>query len=226
MKLRAPKNKVVIKVDLESKNYHTFSDGTKIRLERQFDNFNLRHVKPVNAYVIDGAGIPEGSEILIHHNATHDTYRIFNYVGYTDDASSSIKYYSIPEDQCYVWRENVDSPWKPFKNFITGLRLYKPYNGALEGIKPEKIKERLYVTSGELKGKVVITLIASDYQIIFQNENGVEESIIRARYFPEGNERNEIIGIDLDLTNSVNKGDILIGLSDTDAKKIDEYGRN
>jgi hypothetical protein len=78
MKLIAPTGRVIIKINLESKNTHTFADGTKIRLERQYDNFNMRYVKPVNAEVVSSKYIPEGSEILIHHNATHDTYRLFS----------------------------------------------------------------------------------------------------------------------------------------------------
>ena len=222
MKLKAPTGKVIIKVDLESKNYHTFADGTKIRLERQYDNFNMRYVKPVNAEVINAKNIPEGSEVLIHHNATHDTYRIFNYKGLTEEASSEIKYYSIPEDQCYLWRENFESKWKPLPNFITGLRLFKPYLGTFEGIKPEKIKERIYVTSGELINKVIITLPASDYEIIYQDNEGKEEHVIRLRYYPDGSERNEVIGIDYDLTEKVKNGEILVGLSDSDAKKLKE----
>ena len=72
MILIEPSNRVIIKVDLESKNSHTFKDGTKIRLERIYDNFNMRYVKPVNGIVVNAKDIPEGAEILIHHNATHD----------------------------------------------------------------------------------------------------------------------------------------------------------
>ena len=220
MRLIAPTGKVIIKVDLESKNYHKFEDGTKIRIERQYDNFNMRYVKPVNAEVINAKNIPNGAEVLIHHNATHDTYRIFNYKGVTEDASSEIKYYSIPEDQCYLWRENNNSEWKPLPNFITGLRLFKPYEGSFEGIKPEKIKDRIFVTSGDLINKVIITLPSSDYEIIYQDDNGREEHVIRLRYFPDGNERNEVVGIDYDLTKKVENGKILVGLSDSDAKKL------
>ena len=96
MKLKAPSNRVIIKVDLESKNSHTFKDGTKIKLERVYDNFNMRYVKPVNAEVVDAKDIPTGAEILIHHNATHDTYKIFNYQRPTTEASSDIQYFQYP----------------------------------------------------------------------------------------------------------------------------------
>ena len=64
--LKAVDGKVIISVDLEGKNSHTFSDGTKIRLERQYNNLNRRETHPVNAIVIDGEGVKSGSQILIH----------------------------------------------------------------------------------------------------------------------------------------------------------------
>ncbi len=36
--------RIVVKVDLDGKNWHTFSNGTKIRLERNTDNFDLKYV--------------------------------------------------------------------------------------------------------------------------------------------------------------------------------------
>jgi len=220
MKLIAPSNRVIIKVDLESKNSHKFADGTTIKLARGYDNFNMRQVKPVNAIVVNAKNIPEDSEVLIHHNATHDTYRLFNYLPPTTDASSDVKYYSVPEGDCYLWRKDQQDEWKTLPNFITALRLFKPYLGTFEGIAPQKIADRLYVTSGDLKGNVVITLKACDYEIIYQNENGTEDKVIRLRYYPEWHERNEVIGIDAELTEKVKKGEILVGFSDLDAKKI------
>jgi hypothetical protein len=220
MRLKAPKNRVVIKVDLESKNTHKFADGTTIRLERQFDNFNMRYVKPTNAIVVSANNIPEGAEILIHHNSTHDVYRIFNYLPPTTDASSNVKYYSIPEEECFFWREKEGDEWKPMPNFVTALRLFKPYVGTFEGVPHTLLKDRLLITSGELKGKAVITLKSSDYEIIYQNENGTEDRVIRVRYYNEWNERNEIITIDDNLTEMIDNGEVLVGLSSSDAKTL------
>ena len=222
MQLIAPTGRVIIKVDLEYKNSHTFADGTKIRLERVYDNFNMRYVKPVNAIVVNAKDIPEGAEILIHHNATHDTYRLFDYQSLSKEVASDIKYYSIPESECFLWREDSKSEWKTLANFVTGLRVFKPYTGFLEGVKPTLIKNKIYVTSGSLKGNVVTTVNASDYEIIFQNENGVEEKIIRLRYFEDGNDRNEIISIEHEYTDLVNNGELLVGYSISDAKKLNE----
>ena len=89
MKLVAPTGRVIIKIDIEAKNSHTFSDGTKIRLERVYDNFNMRYVKPVNAIVVTAKDIPEGAEVLIHHNSTHDNYRLFDYRSFSEEITSS-----------------------------------------------------------------------------------------------------------------------------------------
>jgi len=220
MKLISPVNRVIIKVDLESKNSHTFKDGTKIKLERQYDNFNMRYVKPVNAEVVNAKDIPEGAEILIHHNATHDTYKIFNYQRPTAEASSDTQYFSIPIEECFMWREEKGSTWNALNNFITGLRIFEPYNGFLQGIEPSLIKNKIYVTSGELAGNVVGTVISSDYEIIYQNDDGTEGKIIRLRYYPEGNDRNEVISVEHEYTERVKNGELLVGYSISDAKKL------
>lgn len=221
MKLIAPKGRVIIKIDLDSKNYHSFEDGTKIRIERQYDNFNMRYVKPVNATVVSAHGIDEGSDVLIHHNSTHDTYRLFNYQGPTEDASSDIKYYSIPEQECFFWRKPGDSTWNTLSNFATALRLFKPYEGTFEGIAPTLIKNKLYLTSGEFAGKVCQVVNAADYQVIFQGDDGTEQFLIRIRHFEdEYNDREEIIAVDYELTKMVNNGTVLIGYTTSDAKKL------
>ena len=220
MKLKAPSNRVIIKVDLESKNSHTFKDGTKIKLERVYDNFNMRYVKPVNAEVVDGKDIPTGAEILIHHNATHDTYKIFNYQRPTTEASSDIQYFSIPIEECFMWREEKGSIWNALNNFVTGLRIFEPYTGILQGIDATLIKNKIYVTSGDLSGNVVGTLISSDYEIIYQDDDGTEGKIVRLRYYPEGNDRNEVISIEHEMTNKVKNGDLLVGFNTSDAKKL------
>jgi hypothetical protein len=222
MKLKAPSNRVIIKVDLESKNSHTFKDGTKIKLERVYDNFNMRYVKPVNAEVVDAKDIPTGAEILIHHNATHDTYKIFNYQRPTTEASSDIQYFSIPIEECFMWREGKGSIWNALNNFVTALRIFKPYKGMLQGIEPEVMNNKLYITSGDLKGRAVNTVISSDYEIIYQNDDGTEGRIIRLRYYPDGNDRNEIIAINDNMTELIENGELLVGYNKSDAKQLKE----
>jgi hypothetical protein len=220
IQLQAVEGKVIISVDLESKNSHTFSDGTKIRLERQYNNLNRRETHPVNATVISGEGMNSGSQILIHPNMTHETYRIYDYAPLSGTIEGSdIKYYSIPEEQCYAWLDG--DTWKPLKNFDFALRVYIPYVGLIDGIEPTLVKDVLYVTTGEFKGKVVHTLKSCDYEIIFQGSNGQEDRLIRFRHFPDQeHEREEVIAVDEYLTKKVNNKELIIGLSPLKAKTI------
>lgn len=208
--------RVIISINLEEKNSHTFSNGQKIYIGRQYNNLNRRETEPVNAFVVDAEYIPRGVEILIHPNSIHDSNKIF---GVGEDMTT-VRYYSIPETQCYLWKDS-DGQWQPLKGYATGLRVFKPYNGAILGIEPEQIKDVLYITSGELDGKVVKTLKASDYEIIYMGKDGREERIIRCRHFEgEINEREEVIAIDENLTKEVEKRNLMVGVSKSDAKYI------
>jgi hypothetical protein len=210
------KGKVIISINLEEKNSHTFESGQKIYIGRQFNNLNRRETEPVNAFVVDAEYIPRGVEILIHPNAINDTNKIF---GFGEDMTT-VRYYSIPEEQCYLWKDN-ESQWQPLKGYATGLRVFKEYQGPIVGIEPEKIKDVLYITSGELKGKVVKTLKACDYEIIYMGKDGKEERIIRCRHFEnEINEREEVIAIDKQLTKEVENKNLMVGVSKSDAKYI------
>lgn len=219
--LKAVDGKVIISVDLESKNSHTFEDGTKIRLERQYNNLNKRETHPVNAIVVDGENMKSGSQILIHPNCTHDTNKIFNHSALSGVIEGSdVKYFSVDSDKCYAWLDGNE--WKPLKGFDFALRVYVPYKGFLDGIEHTLIKDVLYITTGELKNKVVHTLKACDYEIIFQGVSGREERLIRFRHFPnQDHEREEVIAVDLYLTEKVKNKELLIGLSPLNAKTIE-----
>ena len=211
--------KVVVSVDHEKKNSYTFENGVTIRMERDWNNLNRRETQPVNAIVIDGEGLKKDSEILIHPNMTHESYRIFNHSKLSGSVEGSdVKYYSIPTDQCYAW---YDEEWKPLKNFDFALRVFKPYEGMLEGIEPKLMPDLLYATTGEFKGKIVHTLKSCDYEIVFQGKDNREERIIRFRHFPDqDHEREEVIAVREDLTELLNKGKLLVGLTPTSAKTI------
>jgi len=217
----APPGRVIISVDHESKNSHTFEDGTTIRLERDWNNLNRRETQPVNAIVIAGEDMKKDSEILIHPNVTHDTNKLFNYSKLSGEVEgNNIKIYSVPSDKCYAWYDEDEKEWKPLSGFEFALRVYEPYEGILEGIDPKVKQDILYVTTGELAGKVVHTLKACDYEIIFQGKDGREERLIRFRHFPgEDNSREEVIAVSEYLTEKVNDGKLLIGLTPTTAKQ-------
>lgn len=217
--------RVVVKVDMQAKNFHTFEGGVTIRRERAFNEFNRRLTEPVNVRVISGEGMPKNAEILVDHNALHETSRINDYKNSFENAESDrIRYYSIPVYECYVWRMKGEK-WNPIHPFEFGLRVFKPYEGSLIGVEPEQLKDTLYVTSGELKGNVIRTLKGSDYQIIFQGDNGREDYLIRFR--PFGDEKmkleEEAIAILHDATDQINNCKLLIGYSIKDAKPLNEF---
>lgn len=221
-KLQYTKGQVVIRIDIDGKDKHIFEDGTEIKVIRRVNNLNRRHTEPVNAFVVSAENIPEGSEILIHHNSLHDTYRIFNYQPLSGEViAKRILYYSIPESECFVWRETEQDKWKPCKDFALGLRVFRPYKGIMQGIEPTLIKDCLYITSGELKGNVCYTLKSCDYEIIFL-DHGKENRLIRCRH-REGEEeydREEIVGIANLLTDELNCGELLVGYEPENAKKL------
>lgn len=222
MPIKHTHGRIVVQVWMEEKNFHSFEDGTVIRLERKYDNFDLKYVSPVNAIVLSAENIPEGAQVIIHHNSTHDSNRIFNYVSLSgSDVASDVKYFSIPELEAYLWRMPGEE-WQPVKGFATGLRVFEPYTGILQGIAPKKINDTLLITSGLLKGKVVMTVRAADYQLIFQ-DNGRERNVIRIRHDDEADiEREEVVLIHNEFTERVANGTMWVGLTPSDAKPLHE----
>lgn len=218
MTLKHIEGRIVASVDSDFKNWHTFKDGTKIRLERDYNNFNRRETQPVNGIVVSSDYIPKGAEVLIHHNSLHDVNRIFDSRNVSgEELAGSVQYYSIPEVDCFAWR-GEDGVLVPCRNFEFALRVYEPYNGALVGIEPTLIKNVLYITTGDLKGFVAHVLKASDYEIVFQGQDGREERVIRIRHSnDETFEREEVVAIDSGLTEKVNNGELIVGLTPSSA---------
>lgn len=216
--------RIFISVQMDLKSSHSFNDGNSISLNRDVDNFDKKYVRPVNGIVINSEIIPIGADVLIHHNAVHDTYRVFDYKELSGDfIASNLRYFSIPETECYAWRIG-GSEWTPTNGFEFGLRVFKPYKGSLSGILPTQIKNKLYITTGEFKGKVAMTKGASDYEMIYQDRDGKENRLIRLRHFKEPeNIREEIIGVDNACTLRVESGEYLIGLSPTRIVHVEQY---
>jgi hypothetical protein len=219
--MKHAEKRIVIKADKDGKNWHTFSDGRKIRLEREYENLDKKHTSQVLGEVISGEDVPRGAMILFHHNAMHPVNQIFNHGQLSgEELASGIEVFSISETECYLWKMPGEKEWNPIKGFAIAFNVYEPYMGKIENILPKKIKNVLYIASGELKGKVCYCLHASGLPIIFNNENGIEETIIRVRHFEgeELNEREEIIAVDLNLTKKVKKRELLIGNTPKDLK--------
>lgn len=216
-------DRVVVKVDMEFKNSHAFEDGTVIRRERLYNEFNRRIAQPVNCIVISGEGIPKGAELLVSHNAFHETNRINDYKNsFEKEDSDRVRYFSIPTYECFVWRLG-EGDWTPLYPFEFGLRVFKPYKGKLEGIEPEQLKDVLYVTSDcELKGKVVKTLKGCDYIVVYQNSDNREGQLLIFRPFGDIKRRldEEAIAILHEETKQVEDGNLLVGYEIKDAKCI------
>lgn len=236
--LKHVEGKIIVSIDLEKKNWHQFDDGTKIRIERKYENLNMRYVNPVNATVISGEGLQEGAEILVHHNCIHETNRILDYQPLSGKTEASdIKYYSISENEAFAWRNPnsgiwnekanawLQSPWEPLKGFDFALRIFKSYSGKIIGVEPTLIKQVLWITTGEYKNKACITLQASDYELVFQDVNNKEGNIIRLRTEdnPKEQRESEIVAIHNEYTEKILNNELLVGLTKTDAKYLNEY---
>lgn len=131
------------------------------------------------------------------------------------------------ERDCFFWKMPDEQEWHPTKEYATALRIFKPYTGMLIGVEPTLIKDTLFVTSGNYKGQVVKTIEASDYCITFRDPTtGKDKSIIRFR--PDGilseQRECEAIAIMNELTDGVNDGSILVGLTVSDCKKNEIIG--
>ena len=212
--------RIFCSIDKDYKNHHTFDNGTTIRQERFRNEFDRRITQPVNGTVIQSHFIPSGAECLLHHNAAHATYEIFDYKELDGSfLSGNLRYFSIPESECYAWR--IDGDWQPCHGFAFGLRVFKPYTGSLSSILPIQVKNKLFITSGEYAGKVAMTAGHSDYEIVFRDRNGKEQKLIRLRHFEEPeNIREEIFSIDHETTDKVLNNEYLIGFSPVQCQKL------
>lgn len=221
--MKHTEGRIIVKADKDGKNWHKFSDGKLIRLEREYDNLDRKHTAQILGEIVSAEYAPAGALVLFHHNAIHPVNQILNHSQLSgEEIASGVEIFSFREDECYLWKMPGDTKWNPMRGFATALRVFTPYDGQFEGVLPEKIKDVLYITSGEFKGKVCHCLKASDMPLIFNNEDGVEETIIRVRHF-EGkdlNEREELTAVNAELTKKVKKGILHVGITPKDCKQL------
>lgn len=216
--------RVIVKCDMEEKNWHTFANGTKIRLERKWNNLDCKHTQLTQGEVISAESAPPGTLMLYHHNGNHPVNELFNYKNLSGtEIASDIKYFSIPEAMCYAYYDG--EKWLPLKGYEFAQRVFTPYEGILLGMHHKKIRDALFVETGSLAGNVVRTVRAADYPIVFNDPvSGQEKHIIRFRHFDgEVNEREEVTAIDHRLTEMVENGKIYIGINDQIAKPKKEH---
>jgi len=222
MTLKASEGRIVLSVDMEKKNSWRFESGVTLKLGRGYNNFNLRQINPVNGNVIAAENIPIGTEILFQYNAIQETFRVYNYKPLSGtEIAADIHYYSIPSEMAYAYLDGDE--WKPIKPYAFGLRVFRPYSGILQGIEPTQLKDTLYVYTGELSGKIVKTLKACDYCIVFQDTNGREGNIIVFKHYEnEDSDNEEVLCVMDELTEQFHECILLVGLTKTDAKSIHE----
>lgn len=116
--------------------------------------------------------------------------------------------------------------WHPAKYYAIGERVFKPYKGSLVGIEPERIKNTLLIKTGEFKNKIVHTLANSDYVIIYQDTDGKPNEILTVFHVeneeeldnPRISSKEEIVAIDMGLTEQWLNGELLTGLTANDCK--------
>lgn len=226
MNLKATEDRILIKADPKQKNQYKLADGVTIQLERDVENLDKKYTAQTMGECVDSETIPKGAMILFHHNSIHPVNEISNHDQISgEDIANGIKIYSITESSCYLWKMPNEKEWQPTKGFATALRVFEPYQGIMEGVQPKKVENVLYLTSGEYKGQVCMTVKAADYEITFLNEDGKDQTIIRLR--PDGCEKEnrepEIIAINHEMTDKVLSGELLVGLSVSDCKTLNEY---
>lgn len=217
--------RVIVKADKDGKNWHTFSDGTKIRVERQYNNLDRKHTEQVLGMVVSAENIPEGAMVLFHHNCIHPVNQIFNSSQLSgEEIANGASLYSFKEEECYLWKMPGEKEWKPNKNFAIGLYIYKKYQGPLLGVEPKKMEDILYIAkSNRFEGFVCQCLKAVGMPIIFLNDEGVEQTVIRLRVYDEDDDRQEVIAVNEHYTDMVKSGELLVGTSIKDCKKLNEY---
>lgn len=219
--LIAIEHRIVTKVDMNGKNRHTFSSGLTIVMERNYNNLDKKHTAITQGEVVDGGDIPKGSIILFHHNASHPVNQLYNISTQLsgEEFASDIRFFAIPEAMCFAHHDGES--WKPMNGYEFGLRVFRPHIGLLQGVAPKWIKDVQYITTGKYAGKIIHTLRACDYELIFNDFNGQEKRLVRCRHFDnEHNDREELIAINHKLTKEVSEEKVWVGLNSANAKPV------
>jgi hypothetical protein len=71
----------------------------------------------------------------------------------------------------------------------------------------------MYCVKGEWEGQALVTLVNCDYEIVFHNTENREERLIRTRH-------REVLATDEGLLEKIKSGELLVGRSPKDAKKL------
>jgi len=206
--------RIIVMVDTEAKNKTKLTQDITIHRVRNINNFNNIEKNPVNGVVISGEGYEGGEEVLLDHNSAHPSQELFNH-GF--DLPENNKLYAIPIDEIYLYRKDKQSAWMPCNGFMLVEKVFEPYNGFIE-MPPTELVDKLFVTEGEYKHKVVATDKYCFYTLIYQGDDGKETSISRMR-----NNEFELMGIENGLTEKVLNNELLIGERPNKAVTFADY---
>ena len=179
-------NKVIIAIDTNEKNKHkiTKDDGSEIEL---YVDTSYSWDGKVTAYtqailLTDYKNIKAGTDVLIHHNALHDTNEM------DIDYSPSVKFYSIEEGFVYFGIKGEEIIC--IDGYMLVERVYDEDTlspGGIILVEKKKhdsllkiIKKPDSITDFEI-GDIAVTYKYSDYEINCRI-NGKMEKLIRLKY--------------------------------------------
>jgi hypothetical protein len=236
MNLLLPLNsRVLVSVDTTYRDKYKLTETIDIQMVRDIDQFDYRMKNPVNATVISGRGLKKSQELLLNHNSICETNRICD-TGLDDLSTPNIKYYCIPENEVYMYRDAYDAldgcgGWQPYTYYdfdantkawketqvLIVKKVFRPVQSILV-LPPKEVEDRLFVIRGNYEGNVLITDKYCYYTIYYQEVTGRDAHISRML----DNEW-EVIGISHDLTAQVLKGELLIGDTPEDAKTYNDF---
>lgn len=220
---------IIIKIDTRQKEKYNLTDDVTITIFKGYD-FNLRQDRSSMGYIISSEKIPAESEVLVNYLALEPTYEVpyLELFLTEEEIIEGYKVFSIPQDMAFCYKK--DNEWNPCEGYLIVKRVFKKYEGVLEGMPNEQIKDRIYIEKGmlydeditskpdksdliDLSGKVCICLPDCEYEIIWHNKNNREERIIRSRH-------REILAVDEGMTSKLKKGLLYLGLNAIDCKPL------
>lgn len=217
----------IIKINVKQRQTYAMENGKELYIQDGF-NFNLREDRGTRGYCVSCEGIPEGVEVLVNYLAMEASYDMPYQREFLteEEIKEGYQLRHIPQDMIFCYLKNDE--WEPFGPVLITKRIFKPYDGPLVGIEPEKIKNRLYIVKGkdtwdgeekDLSGLVCAVTLNSDYQVHFHDANNRPQSLIRTLH-------RELEAIDYSLTKEVEKGKYLVGNDIKDAKQLNELNHD
>lgn len=244
-------DRVIISVDVTQKNTYQFGNGQILVMFPNTNQLDRRYHAPVSGTVISAEDIPVGVEVLVEHNSCH----VVNEIVDLKDDNPNIKFYSVPKLECFAWRlitneyteadlvyyfdglvprtmlpySGIWSEWQPTKYYAIGERVYEPYTGILQNIKPTRIKNTLLIKTGEFKDKIVHIIKNGEYTIIYQDTNGKPNELLVTFHVEDESElsdpilnaKQEILAVSETLTQRYHNGELLTGLTEDNCKPIE-----